>query len=167
MYSAAFRLAFDETLGYEGGYSNDPDDAGGETKYGISKRSYPNVDIKNLNRDEAKAIYYKDFWMDLRLDEIRGDVAAEIFDTAVNMGRSTAIRFAQIACNYLGTRLVEDGQMGNYTITALQAKQHLASDLLKILNALQLSRYVTLVQENPSQQKFALGWLRRIQVTPT
>ena len=58
---------FDKAMNFvglmEGGYVNDPIDKGGETKYGISKRSYPNLDIKNLTKEQAREIYYKDFWL--------------------------------------------------------------------------------------------------------
>ena len=57
-----FEEAFSRLMGHEGGYSNDPLDPGGETNWGISKRSYPNVDITNLTRAEAKVIYREDFW---------------------------------------------------------------------------------------------------------
>lgn len=164
MYSIAFNAAFENTIGLEGGYSNDPDDLGGETKFGISHKSYPFIDIKELTADMAKQIYHRDFWMRLRLDELRGDIATEIFDTAVNMGRKVAVEFAQRACNYLGTSLVVDGLIGNHTIAALRNPIFRVSDLLKILNALQLSRYVSLVEENPKQQKYALGWLKRVVI---
>ncbi|KKK79728.1 hypothetical protein LCGC14_2830570, partial [marine sediment metagenome] len=58
-----------EKLGiFEGGYSNDKNDAGGETNHGISKRSYPELDIKNLTKDDAKKIFKRDFWNPLNLD---------------------------------------------------------------------------------------------------
>lgn len=166
MYSIMFEKAFKDTIGLEGGYSNDPLDVGGETKYGISSRTYATEDIKNLTLDRAKFLYYRDFWSKLRLDDLRGDIAGEIFDTAVNMGQSVATEFAQRTCNYLGSKLVEDGKMGPLTIQALRNYPY-PIDILKILNALQLSRYVTIVQENPSQKRFAKGWLKRIQVIPT
>ena len=62
MYNARFLKAFEKVLRHEGGYVNDPLDLGGETKYGISKRSYPHLDIKNLTLDQAKQIYFRDFW---------------------------------------------------------------------------------------------------------
>jgi lysozyme family protein len=163
-YSAQFENAFERTLGEEGGYVSDPDDPGGETKYGISKRSYPGEDIANLSMERAKEIYYRDFWTRLSLDLVRGDVAAEVFDTAVNMGRAAAVQIAQEAGNYLGASLKVDGQMGYLTASALN---RIASpDLLKVLNGLQLARYVGLVRDDPQRQKYARGWLKRIQVVP-
>ena len=55
-----FKIAFKEIIGVEGGYVNNPNDKGGETKYGISKRAYPNLDIKNLTLKKAEEIYYND-----------------------------------------------------------------------------------------------------------
>jgi len=78
-------------LEVEGGYSNNPLDSGGETKFGISKRSYPEIDIKNLTIERAMEIYRKNYWDPLKLDNYSLPVALVIFDTAVNMGKETAI----------------------------------------------------------------------------
>ena len=60
------KTTFDEiievVLEHEGGYVNDPHDAGGETNFGIAKRWYPDVDIKNLTKEQAKKIYHQDYW---------------------------------------------------------------------------------------------------------
>ena len=164
-YSDAFNNAFERTLGHEGGYVHDPVDPGGETKYGISKRSYPQVDIRTLTVEDAKHIYHRDFWQPLQLDLLRGDVAAEIFDTAINMGKSKAVTIAQRSACYLGHSCAGDGIIGPKTLAALNAAN--PSDLLRCLNALQLCRYVELVESNPAFAKFAVGWLKRIQVVPT
>ena len=118
-YSVAFESAFERTLSQEGGYVSDPNDPGGETKWGISARSYPGEDIKNLSVERAKEIYYRDYWTRLSLDLLRGDVATEIFDTAVNMGPGTAVEIAQEAANYLGATLKVDGQLGYLSAAAL------------------------------------------------
>ena len=57
-----FDAAFERLIGHEGGYTAGVGDPGGETKFGISKRSYPREDIKNLTLEQAKVIYRKDFW---------------------------------------------------------------------------------------------------------
>lgn len=85
-----FDDAFLIVIGEEGGYSNDPTDPGGETKYGISHRAYPSIDIKNLTLDQAKAIYHSDYWSPLGLDAKPWAVALLLFDTSVNQGRSFA-----------------------------------------------------------------------------
>ena len=87
-----FDTAFDRLMGNEGGYSNELNDPGGETKWGISKRSYPDLDIKNLTREQAKAIYLRDFWIRGAMDQLPPAVAFQVFDFAVNSGIETAIR---------------------------------------------------------------------------
>lgn len=69
-YSKKFERAFSCVLQNEGVYVNDPSDSGGETKYGISKRSYPNLDIKNLTLEEAKKIYFCDYWLKGKFEQI-------------------------------------------------------------------------------------------------
>jgi lysozyme family protein len=86
----SFDDAFAAVIGVEGVYSNDPNDPGGETKYGISKRAYPNTDIKNLTLDQAKAIYRSDYWNPLQLDAKPWPTALLLFDCAVNQGRTFA-----------------------------------------------------------------------------
>ena len=100
-----FDVAFDRLLGHEGSYSNDPKDPGGETNWGISKRSYPNVDIKNLTRLEAKSIYLADFWNPL--GTAHPAIKFQVFDFAVNSGMQTAIRKLQVAIG-----VADDGHWG-------------------------------------------------------
>lgn len=88
-----FNKALKFVLKWEGGYSNDPRDPGGETKYGISKRSYPNEDIKNMTLERAKEIYYQNYWLKAGCDDLPYPFNIVVFDTAVNMGRSRAIKF--------------------------------------------------------------------------
>jgi lysozyme family protein len=184
---AAFDLAFSETLGFEGGYSNDPDDGGnwtggkvgmGELKgtmYGISAAQYPDLDIPNLTREQAKAIYYRDYWQPLKLDSfvnpqgepasMRGErIAREIFDTAVNMGVRAAAYIAQRAINFLGEEVKEDGVMGAQTLEAL-SKQCVkdAEALFKVLNGFQFMYYYRIITRDPDRRKYARGWMRRIQ----
>jgi lysozyme family protein len=85
-----FEAAFLLVVGAEGGYVNDPNDPGGETKYGISKHSYPNVDIANLTYDGAKAIYLRDYWTPLSLDSKPWATALLKFDASVNQGMGYA-----------------------------------------------------------------------------
>jgi len=73
-------------LEHEGGYSNDPRDAGGETRYGISKRAYPKLDIKNLTKREAIEIYRKDYWDAMKCDSLPEQIRLMVFDCAVNQG---------------------------------------------------------------------------------
>lgn len=111
-----FDTAFDRTVGIEGGYVNDPNDPGGETKFGISKRSYPDVDIANLTRDQAKAIYLRDFWDRIHADQLADGVAFQAFDFAVNSGIETAVRKLQRAVG-----VADDGHWGPHTQAAAAA----------------------------------------------
>jgi len=86
-----YGLIKDWILEVEGGYVNDPHDPGGETKFGICKRSYPELDIKNLTIEKAMDIYKRNYWDHLPLENLPFSVAFVIFDTAVNMGKETAI----------------------------------------------------------------------------
>lgn len=81
-----FTKAMTHVVKWEGGYVNHPSDPGGETKFGISKRSYPHLDIKNLTLKDAFSIYYFDYWRPLHLDDLEFDLAASIFDAAINVG---------------------------------------------------------------------------------
>ncbi len=94
MQKLTFDQAFDRLIDHEGGYVFDPRDPGGETKYGISKRSYPALNIKSLDLETAKAIYRKDFWDPLG-DACHPSIKFQAFDFAVNSGIQTAIRKLQ------------------------------------------------------------------------
>ena len=89
-----FLVAMKFIYKWEGHYSNDPDDPGGETKYGISKRAYPNEDIKNLTRERAEVLYKRDYWDKLDLDKYPQDKAVVLMNVAVNMGVGKAREFA-------------------------------------------------------------------------
>jgi len=176
----AFDYAFDMTLGLEGGYSDDPDDRGGKTKYGITEAVFGDAirrgiispiraDIRELSLEEAKAIYRKDYWDRLQLGEVKdATIAAEIFDTAVNMGRMAATLICQRALNYLGEDVDEDGVMGRMTIAAVNrwCKKD-ARALFVCLNGFQFMQYVKIVNGNETQKKFARGWTKRVQVYRT
>jgi len=163
---AEFVPAFNHTVGVEGGYVNDPDDPGGETKYGISKRSYPDLDIKNLDINDASVIYFKDFWKRLNLDQVNNQtIAAEVFDTAVNCGRFKAAEILQRSLNmvggYPGKRLSVDGKIGPKTIQAINNCRY-PEALLKCLNGFQFEHYYQIVKRDISQRKWFRGWLRRV-----
>jgi len=83
-----FPKALNFVLKWEGGYSHDPNDPGGETNWGISKRAYPDLDIKNLTKDQAMRIYVNDYWVPLDGDSLPWPLDLIAFDTAVNMGVS-------------------------------------------------------------------------------
>jgi len=162
---AQIKPALVKLFGVEGGYVNDPDDAGGETKFGISKRSYPNEDIKRLTLDRAAFLYERDFWNPLRLSEVKSQVIAEeIFDTAVNCGMGTSARIVQEAVNltnFPAADLVVDGNVGPATIAAVNGHKS-PRTLYKALNGLQFLRYRDIVKARPEQEKFMRSWLSRV-----
>ena len=98
----------------EGGYVNDPRDPGGETNFGISKRSYPGVNIKELTRDEAVAIYHRDYWQPVKADSMPPLIAICAFDAAVNQGVRAATTLLQKAAG-----VAADGQIGPITLKAV------------------------------------------------
>ena len=171
----AFEYAVKETLDLEGGFGNDPDDRGGATNFGITQEELDTAlerfiisgitHVQQLTPALAKAIYKTDYWHKIRLSEVRNIyVAAEMFDTGVNMGTTKAVLLAQKALNYLGESLAEDGDIGPKTIEALNrwsVKDERA--LLVCLNGFQFIRYVEIKKNNPTQVKFTRGWTKRIQ----
>ncbi|MBI5236243.1 MAG: hypothetical protein HY886_08345 [Deltaproteobacteria bacterium] len=95
-----FDRAIAFVLKWEGGYVNDPRDPGGETKYGISKRAYPMLNIKDLELEDAKTIYKKDYWLKAGCGKLEWPLSLVHFDTAVNMGHSRAMDFNARALNW-------------------------------------------------------------------
>lgn len=161
----AFEYAFNKTLALEGEYVNDPDDPGGETKWGISKKAYPDLDIGALTLNKAKYLYRRDYWEALHLGMIRNQaVAAEIFDMAVNMGPKFSVRSVQKALNFLGEKLIENGIIGHNTIKALNdwASRDVKA-LFICLNGFQYMRYVEIVNYKPGLKRFSRGWAKRLQ----
>jgi lysozyme family protein len=148
--TAKFDKCVAHILKAEGGYVNDPRDPGGETKYGISKRAYPEVDIASLTLDQAKAIYERDYWNPVQGDEVAWPLCLFVFDSAVNQGTHAAIRMMQKA---LGTS--DDGILGPETLRlAAVARQWHAAKFM----ALRARRYAT----TANADAFGEGWLIRL-----
>lgn len=157
-----FEKSIAVVLKHEGGYVNNPNDPGGETRYGITKRTYPDVDIKNLTVDQAKAIYLRDFWSPFAFDQISNDdVATKIFDTSVNVGSKRAFRFAQQAANTFGKGLVEDGAFGPKSVSAVNSID--PKQFLVAFRKIQSDYYKGLVDAKPNLSVFLRGWLARAE----
>lgn len=146
-----FQEAFDRLIDFEGGYVNDPNDPGKETKWGISKRAYPNLIIKDLTREDAFNIYRRDFWNRIHADSLPDGVAFQLFDFAVNSGIETAIRYFQRSLN-----VADDGFWG--PISQAAADNATETDMIMRLNGERLD-YMTRLSTWPS---FSKGWARRI-----
>ena len=143
------------TLHHEGGYVNDPKDLGGETKYGITKRFYPDVDIKNLTIEQAVEIYKKDYWDKNKVESLPQNLWHIYFDMCVNMGKRTAVKVLQRAAVNKGRDIEVDGGLGPMTIGALKGVE------LDRVRAFRVKYYVDLITARPEQEKFYLGWFRR------
>ena len=167
----------DEVIAREGGYSNHPTDRGGPTNFGITQavaraNGYAG-DIRQLPRGVAEAIYRRLYWERpgyAFVGEIAPNVAAELFDSAVNMGPATATAFLQRALNALNRNqkdypdLKTDRLVGAKTLAALGAFMRLRGEagekvLLKAIEALQGERYVALAESRPANEAFLYGWL--------
>jgi lysozyme family protein len=189
---ADFSKAFFRTMGHEGGYVDDPNDAGGETYRGISRKYNPRWsgwdlidDMKNQSNfprclddddeldNDVMEFYEQMYWDVNLLDEVDSQaVASEMFDTGVNMGVSRAAKFLQEALNYLNRDersyddLVVDGRIGPASLRALDyiLSQGDEDVLLIILNVLQGQHYLNYMKKSPTQEKYARGWLKRVQL---
>ena len=109
IFDSCFKLLMEN----EGGFVDDPRDSGGVTKYGISKKAYPDVDIQSLTLQQAKEIYRKDYWNRCKCDYLPDCLCMAVFDYAVNSGTIRAIKDLQTS---LGVGV--DGIIGNQTIGA-------------------------------------------------
>jgi len=146
-----FEHSFIKLIGHEGFYVNNPNDKGGETKYGISKRAYPNLDIKALTIDGAKRIYRMDYWDKCKCNDLPDAVRFDVFDAAVNSGVKQAILWLQGALN-----VSTDGIIGQQTIKAAQAMN--GERLSMKYNGTRLL-FMTKLSSWPT---FSKGWARRI-----
>lgn len=161
-YHPRYIKAFMNVIKEEGGYVNDPSDPGGETKYGISKRSYPKVDIKHLTLEQAAVIYKQDFYDKLKCDELPTDmIAQEVLEEAVNMGQKVATSFLQIVCKSMGSSIEVDGKIGSRTLEALK---DIPEDIvLACIRSLSIAHYLELAHDRPPMRKFLKGWIKRVQ----
>ena len=189
---ANFEESFYKTMGHEGGYVNDPNDAGSETYKGISRRYNPSwngwiliddckkfdFSIKDCLRmnnqmDGLVMDFYKDrYWNPWWGDEIDSqEIANEMFDTSVNMGVSRAVKFLQKSLNYLNRNgrlysdIVEDGDFGKNTMRAYNSlpKEDIPT-LYKMMNVLQGMHYMNYMSRSPIQEKYARGWFKRVEI---
>ena len=191
----SFDKAYEITRKHEGGYVNDPDDMGGETYKGISRRYHPSwpgwsiIDAQKRNPDFPsrlnessglqdmvrkffKATFWDIFWGD-DVSELEPYIAYELFDTAVNMGLSRAVGFLQLSLNVFNRNellypdLVVDGVFGHYTFDALRSylKKDHPGFLLKALNVLQGYHYIEFMKQSPIQEKRARGWFERVKIS--
>jgi lysozyme family protein len=190
---ALFEIAYEKTMKNEGEYSNDPIDSGGETWKGVArnfnkdwlgwkiidkKKKEPNFPKSLKNDLELESLvssfYKKIYWDVMRLDEYPSQqIANELFDVGINMGRAVAVKFLQRSLNILNNQesfykdIVADGLYGNGTHKSVMSFfSSVAKDrwitLYKALNSLQGSRYIEIMESKSSQEKYAYGWFTRV-----
>jgi len=151
---ADFDISFKKTMNFEGGYVNDPDDRGGETKYGISKKSFPNLNIRELTLNEAKDLYRNNYWDKIEGNFIHNQELADLlFDTAVNIGLTGSVKMLQ---RILGIN--DDGIVGSITLKHIN--QYKESECLADRYRLARIKYYYDIT-NKKNKKFFYGWIRR------
>jgi len=168
----------------EGGYTNDINDSGGETKFGITKSTaiaYGYMgDMKKLDREIAFEIYSKSFWDSQRLSDIEKlspAIAEEIADTGVNMHPIVSAKFLQRCLNLLNYRqkfyrdIRVDGYIGKKTIYSLSKyldKRGKDGEkvLLSMLNTLQGAKYISLAERREKDETFIYGWFHNRVILP-
>jgi len=160
---SVFNQAFAKVIQHEGDYVNDPADPGGETRYGISKRSYPDLDIARLTLERARSIYFSDFWLRPHFDQVRhAPLAIKLFDLGVNIGPGMVIRKLQQACNDLtGEVLRVDGILGPKTLEEVNSYPHPAA-LLSAFKTHVGVYYLSLAKAKTTARRFLAGWLTRL-----
>lgn len=167
----------DDVIVREGGFSDHAADRGGATRYGITeavaRREGYTGPMRTLPRATAATIYRRLYWIVPRFDRVASHapaLAAEMFDTGVNMGPAVATGFVQRALNALNRGatdypdLILDGAIGLATLAALRGflrTRGRAGEavLLKAVEALQGERYINLAERRPANEAFVYGWL--------
>lgn len=150
------KRAIASVLKEEGGYVNNPNDPGGETRFGISKRAHPDVDIYNLSIEEAINIYKKEYWNPSAADKLPSRLQNFYFHMVVMSGQKQAVRTLQRACNGKNHNLKVDGLIGRNTIAACEDLE------LNRLRAYRMLFYAKLVIKDQKLETFYYGWFRRM-----
>jgi lysozyme family protein len=158
-----FEEAFKRLIGNEGGYTDDQRDPGNwtggrvgagqlkGTKFGLAANTYPDLDIKNLTLEDAKAIYYRDWWLKIGADQLDPAIVFQLWDFAVNAGMSTSKRALQRAVG-----VADDGNIGPFTLSAIKTLS--VSDVILRFNAQRLRFYASL----STWPVYGKGWATRV-----
>lgn len=158
-----------ETMWGKALYSNDPTDPGGETKYGISKRAHPTIDIKNLTEQGASDIYFADYYSSTgkqrsMCDQLPWPVNFVHFDAVVNAGNHDEKRGYHLTANKMLQRAVgvkDDGDIGPATLAAVKAR----NPMLVALGCIGQRQkfYRSIIRNNPVMAKYMDGWFNRVE----
>jgi len=153
-----FQTVIEMVLKHEGGYVDHPSDPGGETNFGISKRAYPDVDIKKLTPSTAAEIYRQDYWNRISGDSLPAGVGVVVMDYAVNSGVSRASKALQSVCN-----AGKDGIIGPHTLNAVHIACNDNGQEFVIEGVTNLRR--EFIRGLSIYDTFSRGWERRIDET--
>lgn len=151
-----YDMLIDEVMGAEGGYQNGANDHGGETKYGISKRAYPHLDIPNITQDMARDIFKNDYFNKIsgeKLFEKNPGVAAHLADVAFNSGPGKA---AEMLSDVLG--LPKQKRITQEMIDRIPGDD----SLVKKLSARRSEFYHSLAANDPVNARNLRGWMNRL-----
>ena len=190
---ADFTKAINPVLVSEGGYVDDPDDRGGETVRGISRKHHPDwrgwiqvdgikearsVDIKVMieqyfeNGEGYNLIldfYIEKYWSKIKGNEIKDQsLADKLLDVAINMGVKRAATYLQRAINttnYKNEEIIVDGILGSKSMAALASVSSTRGSLLpKLVNIMQGNHYINIIRKDRGQGKFLRGWMSRVHL---
>lgn len=155
-HAVVFILAAEGSFRPDGGYVIHPSDPGGETKHGISKRAYPNEDIRHLTQERAVFLYHRDYWRAAHCHEWPSGVGLAVLDAAVQHGYRTAIELLQEVAG-----VKPDGLVGPKTRAAVQGAD---PEWLIARLALRRARlYARILRNKPAQGVFIEGWHNRLR----
>jgi lysozyme family protein len=162
-YTPEFNESFNRLIDVEKGLSNDPNDPGNwtggrvgagilkGTKYGISAATYPHINIADLTVDDAKAIYWNDWWIAIAAGDLHPAIVYQMWQFAVNAGMVNAKRGLQSAVG-----AAQDGVIGPRTLAAVRAAE--LNDIILGFNAFMLEYYADL----STWDRYGKGWARRV-----
>lgn len=189
-----FLTSYKKAMKVEGGYANDPDDSGGETWRGISRKNHPNwrgweiVDRIRLNtwsnqskfesllasNAELQTLvldFYKEiFWDVMRLDDVKSqDVCDELFESGINLNHEVVVEFLQMALNATNRNGrdypdIDEDGKMGPRTVAVLNEHPRPAQVLKLLNCQQGVYYMNITRKRPSQEKFMTSWLSRVEI---
>ncbi len=166
-----FEDAWTLTMSWEGGsrlhtITGDP---GGTTRYGLSQRAYPDLDLASISRAQAQSYARKDYWDKVRADELPSELRWHVFDTAFNAGPERAGRILQRAINMYWAgpastdqpQIMVDGRIGPVTIaTTRKVLPRRVGKVVRLFKAYRIEHYLMVAKRTP---QFIDGWLRRAE----
>ena len=154
-----FNVVMISVLDIEKGYSNDPDDPGGETKFGISKRYHPDEDIKNMTVSRAVEIYKDEYWNKFNIGALDNlELARKVFLTGINIDMRKTLKYLQMSCNLLGGNLDVDGVLGPKTLGWIKVYPHQTA-LLAAFKYHVVKHYI-----ERSKEKYRAGLFKRTEI---